>query len=113
MTMKLIAALMVGAIIISPALACQPSDIEVKQADWRFIPGSVIDVVGEIFNQCSDPTVAKLSFIFRDANGKVAGVTRRFLDTAPPKASLPFEISASALPTTISMTVNVVSVYTP
>ena len=74
MTTKLIAALMAGAMMIGPAFACQPSDIEIKQADWRVNSDGWITVVGELVNHCNEPTGAYFAFTFRDAAGKVVGV---------------------------------------
>lgn len=68
--------IIMGTAIASPAVACSPEDIKIKQANSR--PRDVkgfADIVGEITNTCDEAVDAKLHFVFRDATGKVSGVT--------------------------------------
>lgn len=65
-----------------PALACSPSDIKIKQADWQPPSASgLVRVVGELTNTCDEAIDAQLHFVFRDAAGKVTGADDEWVST--------------------------------
>jgi hypothetical protein len=100
------------------AAACSPSDISIKQADWHkegssvFEPGKDrVELVGEITNNCQEPTGIQLQAVFRDASGKVVAtyefwpaVTRNIA----PRASYAFSAPATVTTDAASMSMSVI-----
>ena len=62
----------------TPALACSPSDIKIKQADWQPPVGrnsgdELVRFIGEVTNTCDEGVIIERHFVFRDAAGKGTG----------------------------------------
>jgi len=113
---KLTAALMLAAMAAWPCavLACEATDIEIRQADIRPASGDRFRVVGELFNRCDEPTSPDMAVTFRDAAGKVLGVQTFSPPGAyniGPNTSFPFESrSFDKPPGTASTDVRVIGV---
>lgn len=65
-----LAATLAASLPVSAALACAPSDIEVKQVSWSRLRAYIV-VVGEILNRCTSPTGVELKLTLRDKAGGV------------------------------------------
>ena len=100
--------------LISPSLAaCQTDDIEIRQADWHRVRNS-INIVGEFFNRCTEPTGVQLAFTFRDSAGKVVGVKEGWPASTrniEPNTTYPFEWTVDAYLSASSMTARVLEVH--
>jgi len=92
--------------------ACQASDIAIRQADWHRVRDT-IKIVGEFFNQCSEPTGVQLAFTFRDDAGKVVGVKELWpasTRNVEPKSTYSFELMIESYPSASSMAARVLEV---
>jgi hypothetical protein len=110
-----IAAIMLA--LASPAIACSPSGIKIKQADWR--PDKDGDfmglIVGEVTNTCNEVVRVQMHFVFRDDSGKVTGVEDTGLGGAhiSPQSDYAFSTMAYAGPGVKTMAATVQEVSAP
>lgn len=83
--------------LASPTLACSPSEIKIKQADWQPPIGrgpgdDLVRFIGEVTNTCDEGVNVELHFVFRDDAGKVTGAEDDWVSSVniPPRSDYAF-----------------------
>ena len=61
----------IAMVVSGAAVACSPSDITIRQQNWRQ-HGNQINLVGELLNNCPTKTMVILKAVLRMKSGEIA-----------------------------------------